>query len=62
MARKPRRTLKQKAASRRNLIIARRMKKKGSKGKFKKVYQDERKKGMPKSIARNLAWGIVRNR
>jgi hypothetical protein len=59
---KKRRTLKQKMASRRNLIIARRMKKRGSKGKFKKAYKKLRKEGMTKSISRNTAWGMVRHK
>jgi hypothetical protein len=62
MARKTRRTAKQRAASRRNLEIARRMKKRGTKRKFAKAYKFQRKTGMPKSIARNVAWGMVRHK
>ena len=56
------RTAKQRAASRRNLEIARRMKKRGSKRAFAKAYKKQRSHGMPKSIARNVAWGSVRHR
>jgi len=62
MARPKRRTAKQRAASRRNLEIARRMKKKGMKGKFKKRYKEQRSMGMPKNVARNVAWGSLANR
>lgn len=62
MARKARRTSKQRAASIRNLKIARAMKKRGTKKKFAKAYKRERKMGMPKQIARDLAWGMVRHK
>jgi hypothetical protein len=62
MARKTKRTAKQRSASRRNLEIARRMKKRGTKRAFAKAYKRERKLGMPKAIARNLAWGMVRHK
>ena len=57
-----RRTAKQRAASRRNLEIARKMKKRGSKRAFVKAYKRQRSEGMPKSVARNVAWGQVRHK
>lgn len=63
MAKRRRTTQKQRAASRRNLEIARRMKKRGSSRRgFKKAYKRLRSEGMTKSIARNTAWGMIRNR
>lgn len=62
MKRKVRRTAKQKAASRRNLEIARRARKKGTKKHFKSEYKKQRSHGMPKNIARNVAWGAIRTR
>jgi hypothetical protein len=59
------RTSKQRAASRRNLEIARRVKasrgKKGAKKAFKSAYKAQRSFGMPKKIARNVAWGQLRH-
>lgn len=55
-------TAKQKAARKRNMAIARAAKKKGTKKHFKKEYQSQRAMGMPKNIARDVAWGALRNR
>jgi len=52
----------QRKARKVNIEIARKAKKKGTKKHFKAAYQEQRSHGMPKKIARNVAWGIVRRR
>lgn len=59
---KKRITAKQRSARKRNMEIARKAKKKGTKKHFKKAYKEQRSHGMPKTIARNVAWGIVKRR
>lgn len=59
---KKRITAKQRAARKRNIEIARKAKKKGTMKHFKKEYKHQRATGMPKSIARNVAFGVVKRR